>query len=173
MSQSSSGPPVVDLSPESPPLHEQGITPVDDQPSMMDVTMTVTRGQLRDNNFLANHPAPHRLTDPTMEHPLFFEELLKEAASLMLQIQKHQSAANNIRSPTWEKASKKIEEYSTRIRAICTYTGVPASHIPTKKELREMRRQKDIIDLAAAEAAKTTQDPVVMPYCTCAAHTSS
>ncbi|GIY79140.1 hypothetical protein CDAR_272051 [Caerostris darwini] len=76
-SQSSSGPPVVDL-------HEQGITPVDDPPSMMDVTMTVTRGHIRDNNFLANHPAPHRLTDPTMEHPPFFEELLKEAASLML-----------------------------------------------------------------------------------------
>ncbi|GIY13805.1 hypothetical protein CDAR_469421 [Caerostris darwini] len=137
MSQSSSGPPAIDLSPDSPPLHEQGITPFDDQPSMMDVTMTVTREQLRDNNFLANHPAPHSLSDPTTEHLLFFEELLKEAASLMLQIQKHQSAANNIHGPTWEKASKKIEEYSTRISAICTYTGIPASHIPTKKELLE------------------------------------
>ncbi|GIY32419.1 hypothetical protein CDAR_510451 [Caerostris darwini] len=100
MSQSSSGPPAINLSPESPPLHEQGIILIDDQPSMMDLTMTVTREQLNDNNFFSNHPAPHRLSDPTTEHMLFLEELLKEAASLMLQIQKHQSAANNIRGST-------------------------------------------------------------------------
>ncbi|GIY25413.1 hypothetical protein CDAR_71951, partial [Caerostris darwini] len=139
MSQSSSGPPAAELpSPESPPLHEQGIIPAEDHPSMMDVTMTVTREQLNDNNFLSNHPAPHR-------------------------IQKHQSAANNIRSPAWEQASRKVEEYSTRIRAICTYTGIPASHIPTKKEILEMRKQKDISDLAAAEAAKNIPAPVITP----------
>ncbi|GIY34274.1 hypothetical protein CDAR_14161 [Caerostris darwini] len=117
----------------------------------MDVTLTVTREQLNDNNFLSSHPAPHKVLEPSIEHLLFFEELLKEAASLMLQIQKHQSAANNIRGPAWAQASKKVEEYSTRIRAICTYTGIPASHIPTKKEILEMRKEKDIADLAAAE----------------------
>ncbi|GIY22554.1 hypothetical protein CDAR_269941 [Caerostris darwini] len=164
MSQSSSGPPAPDLtSPESPPFHEQGIIPADDHPSMMDVTLTVTREQLNDNNFLSNHSAPHKVLEPSIEHMLFFEELLKEAASLMLQIQKHQSAANNIRGPAWEQASKKVEEYSTRIRAICTYTGIPASHIPTKKEILEMRKQKDISDLAAAEAAKNIPAPVITP----------
>ncbi|GIY88182.1 hypothetical protein CDAR_90141, partial [Caerostris darwini] len=164
MSQSSSGPPAPDLaSPESPPLHEQGILPADDPPSMMDVTLTVTREQLNDNNFLSSHPAPHKVLEPSIEHLLFFEELLKEAASLMLQIQKHQSAANNIRGPAWAQASRKVEEYSTRIRAICTYTGIPASHIPTKKEILEMRKQKDIADLAAAEAAKNIPAPVIMP----------
>ncbi|GIY15712.1 hypothetical protein CDAR_251071, partial [Caerostris darwini] len=113
--------------------------------------------------FLSSHPAPHKVLEPSIEHLLFFEELLKEAASLMLQIQKHQSAANNIRGPAWAQASRKVEEYSTRIRAICTYTGIPASHIPTKKEILEMRKEKDIADLAAAEAAENIPAPVTMP----------
>ncbi|GIX79213.1 hypothetical protein CDAR_533011 [Caerostris darwini] len=76
-------PPAPDpASPESPPLHEQGIIPADDPPSMMDVTLTVTREQLNDNNFLSSHPAPHKVLEPSIEHLLFFEELLKEAASL-------------------------------------------------------------------------------------------
>ncbi|GIY24160.1 hypothetical protein CDAR_300531 [Caerostris darwini] len=92
------------------------------------------------------------LSDPSI---LYFEMLLKEAAALMIKVQKHRSAANNIRSPTWEKASLTIEECSRRIRAICTYTGVPASHLPTKKELTEMKKAKELRDQIAAEAAKT------------------
>ncbi|GIY71194.1 hypothetical protein CDAR_510701 [Caerostris darwini] len=105
MSQSSSGIPVVP-SPESPPLHEQGLLPdpaINNTETQMDTSQT-------------------------------------EAATLMLKVQKHQSAATNIRSPTWERASLTTEECSRRIRAICTYTGVPASHLPTKKELAELKK---------------------------------
>ncbi|GIY40935.1 hypothetical protein CDAR_168131 [Caerostris darwini] len=62
----------------------------------------------------------------------------------MSKVQKHQSAANNIKSPTWEKASITIEECSRRIRAICTYCGVPASHLPSKKELAEIKKAKEL-----------------------------
>ncbi|GIY05805.1 hypothetical protein CDAR_427821 [Caerostris darwini] len=70
-------------------------------------------------------------------------------------MQKHQSAANNRRSPTWEKACLIIEECSRRIRAICTYNGVPASHLPAKKELAEIKKAKELQAELAAEAAKT------------------
>ncbi|GIX98520.1 hypothetical protein CDAR_111911 [Caerostris darwini] len=36
------------------------------------------------------------------------------------------------------------EECSRHIRAICAYTGVPASLLPSKKELVEMRKRRDI-----------------------------
>ncbi|GIY56430.1 hypothetical protein CDAR_62701 [Caerostris darwini] len=106
----------------------------------MDTTTTVTSELLSNSDFLFSHPAPQRLSDPSPEHILYFEMLMKEAATLMLKVQKHQSAATNIRSPTWERASLTIEECSRRIRAICTYTGVPASHLPTKKELAELKK---------------------------------
>ncbi|GIY11651.1 hypothetical protein CDAR_53041 [Caerostris darwini] len=86
----------------------------------MDTTITVTAEQLSNTEFL-------------LSHLLFFEDLLKEAAALMTKVQKYQRAANNIKSPTWEKASIPIEESSQRIRAVCTYTGVPASHLPSNK----------------------------------------
>ncbi|GIY43477.1 hypothetical protein CDAR_81541 [Caerostris darwini] len=63
-----------------------------------------------------------------------------------------QSAATNIKSPTWERNSLTIEECSRRIRAICTYTGVPASHLPAKKELAELKKAKELRDKIAAEA---------------------
>ncbi|GIX75518.1 hypothetical protein CDAR_298671 [Caerostris darwini] len=100
---------------------------------MLDTTTLVTAEQLSSNDFLFGHPAPMRLTDPTPEHLLFFEVLLKEATFLMAKVQKHQRASNTIKSPTWEKASMTIEECSRRIRAICTYTGIPASNLPSKK----------------------------------------
>ncbi|GIY03806.1 hypothetical protein CDAR_288921 [Caerostris darwini] len=81
--------------------------------------------------------------------------LLKEAAAPMIKVQKHQRAANIILSPTWEKASLTIEECSQRIRAICTYIGAPASHLPTKKELSELNKAKELRDQIAAEAAQT------------------
>ncbi|GIY31916.1 hypothetical protein CDAR_409681 [Caerostris darwini] len=62
--------------------------------------MTVSAEQLSNTEFLLSHSAPHRLSDPSPEHLLFFEVLLKEAAALMSKVQKHQSAANNIKSPT-------------------------------------------------------------------------
>ncbi|GIY00179.1 hypothetical protein CDAR_20111 [Caerostris darwini] len=151
MRQSSSGPPADELtSPVSPPLHEQGLP--EKQPI---ATMTVTAEQLSNSDFLFDHPAPHRLSGPSPGHLLYFEVLLKEAAALMTKVQKHQSAANNIRSPTWEKASLTIEECSRRIRAICTYTGVPASHLSTKKELAEIKKAKELQDQIAAEAVQT------------------
>ncbi|GIX75511.1 hypothetical protein CDAR_298631 [Caerostris darwini] len=139
MSQSSSVPLAVELtSPESPPLHEQGLP--DKQDTAMDTSTTVTAEQLSNTDFLFDHPAPQHLTHPSPEHLLYFEVLLKEAAALMIKVQKHQSVANNIRSPTWEKASPTIEECSRRIRASCMYTGVPASHLPSKKELAEIKK---------------------------------
>ncbi|GIY48017.1 hypothetical protein CDAR_621461 [Caerostris darwini] len=155
MSQSSSG--LTDLtSPESPPLHEQGL-PRDpetnnSEDTNMDTSQMVTAEQLSNSDFLFSHPAPHRLSDPTPEHILYFENLMKEAATLMLKVQKHQSAATNIKSPTWERASLTIEECSRRIRAICTYTGVPAYQLPTKKELAELKKDKELRDKIAAEA---------------------
>ncbi|GIX84440.1 hypothetical protein CDAR_620631 [Caerostris darwini] len=133
MSQSSSGSPADELtSPVSPPLHEQGLP--DKQQITMDTTMTVTAELLSNTDFLFDHPVPH-------------------AAVLIIKVQKHQSAANNIRSPTWEKAFLTIEECSRRIRTICTYTGVPASHLPTEKELAEIKKAKELQDQIAAEAA--------------------
>ncbi|GIY52148.1 hypothetical protein CDAR_432391 [Caerostris darwini] len=154
MSQSSSGPPVVETySPESPPLFEQGINDVVD-PNKMDTTQTVTAEQLSSNEFLMNHPAPKCLTEPTLEYYLYFEVLLKEAATLMDKVHKSSSAAQNVRSPTWEKASLQVEDASKRIRAICHYTGIPASHLPTKKELTEMRKAKDLQILQQETEAK-------------------
>ncbi|GIX94346.1 hypothetical protein CDAR_561791 [Caerostris darwini] len=49
----------------------------------MDTSQTVTAEQLSCNDFLFGHPAPKRLSDPTPEHLLYFEVLLKEAAALM------------------------------------------------------------------------------------------
>ncbi|GIY07588.1 hypothetical protein CDAR_31501 [Caerostris darwini] len=167
MSQSSSG--LTDLtSPESPPLHEQGL-PRDPQTATPDVTemdtsQTVTAEQLSSSDFLFSHPAPHRLSDPTPEHLLYFEVLLKEAAALMVKVSKHQSAANNIKSPTWERASLTIEDCSKRIRAICTYTGIPASHLPTKKELSELKKAKELqLQLEAEAAAKEAIPPPPAP----------
>ncbi|GIY23009.1 hypothetical protein CDAR_299321 [Caerostris darwini] len=136
----------------------------------MDTTQTVTAEQLSSNEFLMNHPAPRRLTEPTLEHYLYFEVLLKEAATLMDKVHKSSSAAQNVRSPTWEKASLQVEDASKRIRAICHYTGIPASHLPTKKELTEMRKAKDLQILqqeaeakiiAETPATTTTQETVI------------
>ncbi|GIY73051.1 hypothetical protein CDAR_566091 [Caerostris darwini] len=170
MSQSSSGPPDI-TSPESPPLHEQGIPPdsaaasnIKDAEVRMDTSQTVTAEQLSSNDFLFGHPAPMRLSDPTPEHLLYFEVLLKEAAALMVKVSKHQSAANNIKSPTWERASLTIEDCSRRIRAICTYTGIPASHLPTKKELLEIKKAKELqLQLAAEAATKEATPPPPAP----------
>ncbi|GIX94862.1 hypothetical protein CDAR_503961 [Caerostris darwini] len=156
MSQTSSGPQVEDLSPESPPLHEQGINQNDPSTTDMDITASVSKEDLANNEFLIKNPATIRVSEPTLEHYLFFEELLKEAATLMDKIHKHSSAAHNVRSPTWENASLRIEECSKRIRAICTYTGVPASLLPSKKELIEMRKAKDL-EILAKEAEISTQ----------------
>ncbi|GIY59042.1 hypothetical protein CDAR_275491 [Caerostris darwini] len=98
MSQSSSGLPDIP-SPESPSLYEKGLLPdpaITNSETKMDTSQTVTAEQLSCNDFLFGHPAPRRLTDPTPEHLLYFEVLLKEAAALMAKVQKHQSAANNI-----------------------------------------------------------------------------
>ncbi|GIY40750.1 hypothetical protein CDAR_213521 [Caerostris darwini] len=82
MSQTSSGPPDTELlSPDSPSLHEQGIIP-DTSNTAMDTSLTVTREDLANTDFLLSHPAPRRLSEPSIEYLLFFEELLKEAASL-------------------------------------------------------------------------------------------
>ncbi|GIY51103.1 hypothetical protein CDAR_498351 [Caerostris darwini] len=170
MSQSSSGPPDL-TSPESPPLFEQGIPPDPaaaninkDAEIKMDTSQTVTAEQLSCNDFLFGHPAPTRLSDPTPEHLLYFEVLLKEAAALMVKVSKHQSAANNIKSPTWERAALTIEDCSKRIRAICTYTGIPASHLPTKKELLEIKKAKELqLQLAAEAAAKEATPPPPAP----------
>ncbi|GIY34259.1 hypothetical protein CDAR_97901, partial [Caerostris darwini] len=96
MSQSSSGPPDV-TSPESPPLFEQGIPPDSaaannnsDAEVKMDTSQMVTAEQLSCNDFLFGHPAPTRLSDPTPEHLLYFEVMLKEAAALMVKVSKHQ-----------------------------------------------------------------------------------
>ncbi|GIY69146.1 hypothetical protein CDAR_376101 [Caerostris darwini] len=136
MSQTSSGPPAVDLaSPESPPLHEQGIidAATGNNENHMDTTQCATDDDLKDNNYLLSHPAIKKSTEPTLEHYLFFEELLKEAATLMDKVHKSASAAQNVRSPLWETTSMRVEECGRRIRAICTYTGVPASLLPTKR----------------------------------------
>ncbi|GIY10207.1 hypothetical protein CDAR_56911 [Caerostris darwini] len=163
MSQSSSGPLVVETySQESPPLFEQGINDVVD-PNKMNTTQTVTAEQLSFNEFLMNHPAPKRLTEPTLEHYLYFEVLLKEAATLMDKVHKSSSAAQNVRSPTWEKASLQVEDASKHIRAICHYTGIPASHLPTKKELTEMRKAKDLQILQQeAEAKIIAETPAIV-----------
>ncbi|GIY19438.1 hypothetical protein CDAR_208181 [Caerostris darwini] len=121
----------------------------------MDTSMTVAAEQLSSTDFLFDHRAPHRLSDPSPEHVLYFEVLLKEAAALMIKVQKHQSASNNICSPTWEKATLTIEECFRRIRAICAYIGVPVSHLRTKLELTEMKKAKELRDQITAEAAKT------------------
>ncbi|GIX75513.1 hypothetical protein CDAR_298641 [Caerostris darwini] len=49
-----------------------------------------------------------------------------------------------------------MEECSKRIRAICTYTGVLASLLPSKKELIEMRKAKDL-EILAKETETSTQ----------------
>ncbi|GIY09644.1 hypothetical protein CDAR_412271, partial [Caerostris darwini] len=167
MSQTSSGPPAEAYSPESPPLHEQGIIQDDTPNTDMDTTASVSKEDLANNDFLLRNPASKRVSEPTLEHYLFFEELLKEAASLMDKIHKHSSAAHNVRSPTWENASLRIEECSKRIRAICTYTGVPASLLPSKKELIEMRKAKDLETLAKeAEISTQHQSTEVIPAAT-------
>ncbi|GIY14784.1 hypothetical protein CDAR_304411 [Caerostris darwini] len=74
------------------------------------------------------------------------------------------SAANNIKSPTWERASMTIEECSRRIRAICTYTGILASHLPSKRELAEIKKAKELqLQLAAEAAIKETAPPPPAP----------
>ncbi|GIY85341.1 hypothetical protein CDAR_317951 [Caerostris darwini] len=170
MSQTSSGPPAVDLtSPESPPLCEQGI--IEDatktiNDNSMDISQSATEDELKDNNYLLAHPAIKNNVEPTIEHYLFFDDLLKEAATLMDKVHKSASAANNVRSPSWEITSMKIEECSRRIRAICTYTGVPASLLPTKKELLEMRKQKDLETLnreAEIQAAREKHEKEAPP----------
>ncbi|GIX99504.1 hypothetical protein CDAR_104401 [Caerostris darwini] len=111
MSQTSSGPPAVDLtSPESPPLHEQGIIndATKNNVNSMDITQCATEDELKDNNYLLAHPATKNTNEPTLEHYLFFEELLKEAATLMDKVHKSASAANNVRSPSWETTSMKV-----------------------------------------------------------------
>ncbi|GIY62840.1 hypothetical protein CDAR_89781 [Caerostris darwini] len=161
MSQTSSGPPVIDLSPESLPLHEQGINQIDPPIADMETSASVSKDDLANNDFLTKNPASKRVSEPTLEHYLFFEELLKEAATLMDRIHKHSSAAQNVRSPTWERASLQIEECSKLIHAICTYTGVPASLLPSKKELIEMRKAKDLEILA--EISTQPQPTEVIP----------
>ncbi|GIY11356.1 protein BUD31 homolog [Caerostris darwini] len=164
------GPPDL-TSPESPPLFEQGIPPDPaaaninkDAEIKMDTSQTVTAEQLSCNDFLFGHPAPTRLSDPTPEPLLYFEVLLKEAAAVMVKVSKHQSAANNIKSPTWERASLTIEDCSKRIRAICTYTGIPASHLPIRKELLEIKKAKELqLQLAAEAAAKEATPPPPAP----------
>ncbi|GIY87210.1 hypothetical protein CDAR_221911 [Caerostris darwini] len=122
MSQTSSGPPAIELSsPVSPPMQEQGINDNDLQNTEMNTTQSVTREDLANNYYLLKHPAPKRNTEPTLEHYLSFEELLKEAATITDKVHKFSSAAQNVRSPTWEKSSIQIEECSKRIRAICTF----------------------------------------------------
>ncbi|GIY29073.1 hypothetical protein CDAR_47241 [Caerostris darwini] len=88
----------------------------------------------------------------------------------MDKVHKSSSAAQNVRSPTWERASLQVEDASKRIRAICHYTGIPASHLPTKKELTETRKAKDLQILqqeaeakiiAETPATTTTQETVI------------
>ncbi|GIY14565.1 hypothetical protein CDAR_111721 [Caerostris darwini] len=136
------------LSPDSPPLHEQSVIPEVASDIEMDTSQIVTREDFANTDFPMSHPATRRLSDPTPEHLLFFEDLLKEAATLMAEVQKYPSAAHNIRSPTWEKASLTIEECNKRIKAICTYIGVPAYQLPTKMELNELRQMKELQELA-------------------------
>ncbi|GIY64031.1 hypothetical protein CDAR_465211 [Caerostris darwini] len=114
-------------------------------------------------SLIVDNGCPKRKTDPTPEHLLYFEVLLKEAAALMTKVQKHHSVAN-IKSPTWERASMTIEECSRSIRAICKYTGIPASHLPSKKELAEIKKVKELqLQLAAEAAIKETAPPPPMP----------
>ncbi|GIY86659.1 hypothetical protein CDAR_468191 [Caerostris darwini] len=129
----------------------------------MDTSTSVSKEDLADNEYLIKNPTAKRSSEPTLEHYLFFEELLKEAATFMDKVHKHSSAAQNVRSPTWEKASLQIEECSKRIRAICTYTGVPASLLPSKKELIEMRKAKDLEILAKEAENSFTQPTKVIP----------
>ncbi|GIY29974.1 hypothetical protein CDAR_106431 [Caerostris darwini] len=112
MSQTSSGPPADDLaSPVSPPLHEQGIidAATGNNEYYMDTTQCATDDDLKDN-YIFSHPATKKSTEPTLEHYLFFEELLKAAATLMDKVHKSASAAQNVRSALWEKTSMKVEE---------------------------------------------------------------
>ncbi|GIY15710.1 hypothetical protein CDAR_251061 [Caerostris darwini] len=78
MSQTSSGPPTEAYSPESPPLHEQGIIQDDTPNTDMDTTASVSKEDLANNDFLLRNPASKRVSEPTLEHYLFFEELLKK-----------------------------------------------------------------------------------------------
>ncbi|GIY00027.1 hypothetical protein CDAR_74211 [Caerostris darwini] len=66
-----------------------------------------------------------------------------------------------------KNASLRIEECSKRIRALCTDTGVPASLLPSKKELIEMRKAKDLETLAKeAESSTQHQSTEVIPAAT-------
>ncbi|GIX81313.1 hypothetical protein CEXT_715751 [Caerostris extrusa] len=57
-----------------------------------------------------------------------------------------------------------IEECSRRIRAICTYTGIPASHLPTKKRASGIKESEGAsIQLAAEAAAKEVPPPPPAP----------
>ncbi|GIX89381.1 hypothetical protein CDAR_441041 [Caerostris darwini] len=75
----------------------------------MDTSQVVSAEQLSNTEYLLTHPAPRRLSDPLPEHILYFEGLMKEAAALMLKVQKHQSAATNIKSPTWRKPRSQLK----------------------------------------------------------------
>ncbi|GIY39261.1 hypothetical protein CDAR_209791 [Caerostris darwini] len=68
MSQTSSGPPDISkeiLPPECPPLHERGIS-TEIIPKAVDTSVTVTRADLPNTEFLLQHPAPKR---PGQSHP--------------------------------------------------------------------------------------------------------
>ncbi|GIY03808.1 hypothetical protein CDAR_288941 [Caerostris darwini] len=82
MSQSSSGPLAIELlSPDSPPWQEQGINQIDLANSEMDTSISVSKEDLADNDYLAKNPAAKRTSEPALEHYLFFEELLKNGQS--------------------------------------------------------------------------------------------
>ncbi|GIX89478.1 hypothetical protein CDAR_598011, partial [Caerostris darwini] len=85
--------------------------------SEVDTCVSVSKEDLADNDYLNKNPAAKRTSEPTLEHYLFFEELLKEAATLMDKVHKYCRAAQNVQSPTWEKTSLQMEECSMCIRA--------------------------------------------------------
>ncbi|GIY69277.1 hypothetical protein CEXT_794001 [Caerostris extrusa] len=58
--------------------YEQGIAQTDSAYADMDTNASVTKEDLAKNDFLIKNPASKRVLEPTLEHYLFFEELLKE-----------------------------------------------------------------------------------------------
>ncbi|GIZ03254.1 hypothetical protein CEXT_496861 [Caerostris extrusa] len=89
----------------------------------MDNTQCATDEELKDNSYLLSSTSSS------------LKSYSKEAATLVDKVHKSSSAAQNVRSSTWEKTSLKVEECSRRIRAICTYTGVPASCFLQRRNL--------------------------------------